>query len=68
MKINRKTILAVLGILALIFLVGLSYLNKSIFMEQILLSAFIIGLTTLVHNMGGIKNMGQKNEEPKRNY
>lgn len=54
-----------LGALALLVLVGASYPNKSILLEQILVCTFIIGLTGLVHMLGDIKKMEQDNERAK---
>ncbi|UWX55671.1 hypothetical protein NYZ99_04265 [Maribacter litopenaei] len=62
MQIPRKAIPTLLCTLAMIILIGFSYLNESIFMDQILICAFIIGLTTLVHSMGSIKG-SEKNKE-----
>ncbi|KAA2218367.1 hypothetical protein [Maribacter flavus] len=62
MQLSKKTTLMLLGSLALLVLIGVSYLNKSIFLEQILVCSFIIGLTGLVHLLGDIKKMEQDNE------
>ncbi|PIB28131.1 hypothetical protein [Maribacter sp. 4G9] len=65
MQINKKTVLPLLGVLAMILLIGLSYFNQFIFMEQLLLCAFIFGLSALVHILGGMKNIGQEEERAK---
>lgn len=65
MQLRKKGMLTVLGAVTLIILVGLSYLNKSIFMEQILLCSFIIGLTTIVHLLGNMNNVEGDDERAK---
>lgn len=65
MQLSKKVILTLLGALALIFLIGFSYLNKSIFLEQILICAFIIGLTSLVHLLGDMNKIEQDDKRTK---
>lgn len=65
MQLSKKTTLMLLGALALLVLIGVSYLNKSIFLEQILVCSFIIALSSLVHMLGDTKKMEQDNERAK---
>ena len=44
MQFSKSTLLSFLGLLLMIFIIAMSYMNNKIFLDKILLSSFILGM------------------------
>ncbi len=63
MQKNKNSYIIFLGGLIMLTLIMLSYLNNSIFLEELLLCGFIIGLTTLVNMLGKVEKVQSENKQ-----
>jgi hypothetical protein len=44
MQFSKSTLLSILGLLVMLFIIAMSYLNGKIFLDKILVSSVILGL------------------------
>lgn len=65
---NKQYAPLFLGALAMLLFITMSYLNKSIFLEQILICSFIIGLTTVVNLLGRTKKMQRETKRTTKDH
>lgn len=63
MQKNKNSYIIFLGGFVMLTLIILSYLNNSIFLEELLLCSFIIGLTTLINMLGKVEKVQSENKQ-----
>ncbi len=67
MQLKKQMIPRILGILIALLMISISYFNQSIFMEQILICVFIIGLVVMVSVLGKTEKSHQSQSPVEEN-
>ncbi|MFH6767101.1 hypothetical protein V8G56_00015 [Gaetbulibacter aquiaggeris] len=62
MQFSKSTFLPILGLVVLIFFVGMAYLNNHIFLDKLVLCSFILGLVFFT-KMRGESNETKSNSD-----
>ncbi|HEY5688674.1 MAG TPA: hypothetical protein VIS27_10270 [Yeosuana sp.] len=62
MQFSKSTFLPILGLVILIFFVGMAYLNNHIFLDKLVLCSFILGLVFFT-KMRGESNETKSNSD-----
>jgi hypothetical protein len=62
MEFSKSTFLPVLGLIVLLFFIGMAYLNNHIFLDKLVLCSFILGLVFFT-KMRGESNGTRSNSD-----
>jgi uncharacterized membrane protein len=56
MQLSKSTFLSILGLLGLVFVIAMAYVNSYAFLDKIIVCTFIVGLIFLIKMRGEVHN------------
>lgn len=65
MQFSKSTFLPILGMIAIMFFIGMAYLNNHIFLDKLVLCSFILGLVIFAKVRGESNETGSKTDSTK---
>jgi hypothetical protein len=65
MQFSKSTILPILGLIILLFFIGMAYLNNPIFLDELLVCSFILGLVFFTKMRGDTNETSSNSDSTK---